>query len=154
MVRTGIRIAIGFALLAGMITPVGGEEARASKSGTTTVRAKSILGTKVAVRGGSSVGTVEDIVLSNEGVVDYLIVSNEGKLVTVPWDAAKFDYERRTATIDITQDAYHKIPTYTSERYPEFYAPTYRGQMYKYYGLTPGQERRLERRIERRDRRP
>jgi sporulation protein YlmC with PRC-barrel domain len=115
------------------------------------VRVKSILGTKVNIQGGTGVGTVEDVVLTDEGVVDYLIVADtSGKLVTVPWDAAKFDYQKRTATIDIPQDRYRAIPTYTTERYPNFYAPAYRTEVYRYYGLTPGQQRRLERRLERR----
>jgi len=110
------------------------------------VRAKQILGTRVNIRGGTAVGTVDDIVLSDEGVVEYLIVAHEGKMVTVPWEAAKFDYEKRAATVNITQEQYRTIPTYTTERYPNFYTPTYRTEVYRYYGLTPGQGRRLERR--------
>jgi len=110
------------------------------------VRAKQVLGTRVNIRGGTAVGTVDDIVLSDEGVVEYLIVAHEGKMVTVPWEAAKFDYEKRAATVNITQEQYRTIPTYTTERYPNFYTPTYRTEVYRYYGLTPGQGRRLERR--------
>ena len=95
-------------------------------------------------------GTVEDIVLSDEGVVDYLIVSNDGKLVTVPWDAAKFDFGKRMATVNIAPERFQQIPTYTTTNYPNFYAPAYRTEVYKAYGLTPGQQRRLERRQERR----
>jgi len=116
---------------------------------TSTVRAKTLLGSVVHIRGGHRVGTVEDIVLSNEGVVDYLIVAREGKLVTVPWEATKFNYGKRIATVDVTQEQYNRIPTYTTERYPSYYTPTYRTQIYKYYNLTPAQERRLERRRER-----
>lgn len=146
MMRTFLRSAAALSLVAAFAAPSSAEDAPDRRAGTSTVRAKSILGAKVTLKGGTAAGTVEDIVLSNEGVVDYLIVSNRGKLVTVPWDAARFDYEKRMATIDITQDVYEKIPTYTTERYPEFYTPAYRGQVYKHYGLTPGRERRLERR--------
>ncbi len=113
------------------------------------LRAKSVIGAKVSLQGGTSAGIVDDVVLSQEGVVDYLIVSENGKLVTVPWDAAKFNFEQRTAVINIAPEAYRQIPTYTTERYPEFYTPAYRTQIYKTYGLTPGQERRLDRRIDR-----
>src|SRR5437763_4986596 len=109
----------------------------------TALRAKSILGASVSLQGGTSVGTVHDIVLNDDGVVDYLIVSEGGKLVTVPWEAAKFNYEKRTAVINITQDQFRQIPTYSVEQYPNFYAPEYRTQVYRYYGLTPGRERRV-----------
>ena len=91
---------------------------------------------------------MDDFVLSDEGVVDYLIVNDGGKLVTVPWEAARFDFEKRTATIEITRERYKEIPTFTVETYPSFYAPEYRTRVYKIYGLTPGAARRLERRIE------
>src|SRR5262245_48230678 len=146
--RSTLHTMLSFACLIVLSVPAWGQETRPREGGT--VRAKSILGAKVHVKGDTSVGTVEDIVLSTEGVVDYLIVSQDGKLTTVPWDVAKFDYEKRTAVISIPIETYRKIPTYTTERYPNFYAPTYREQVYKYYGVTPGAIRRLERRIDRR----
>jgi sporulation protein YlmC with PRC-barrel domain len=114
------------------------------------LRVKNLLGATVNLQNGAGVGTVQDIVLNDEGVVDYLVISDNGKLVTVPWEAAKFNFERRTAIINISPEQYRQIPTYTTERYPDFYTPTYRTQIYRYYGLTPGRERRLERREERR----
>jgi sporulation protein YlmC with PRC-barrel domain len=114
------------------------------------LRVKNLLGATVNLQNGAGVGTVQDIVLNDEGVVDYLVISDNGKLVTVPWEAAKFNFERRTAVINISPEQFRQIPTYTTERYPDFYTPTYRTQIYRYYGLTPGRERRLERREERR----
>jgi hypothetical protein len=138
-----LRTALCTAALALLAAATAAQEARPAKS---TIRAKSILGATVNITGDASVGTVEDIVFTDEGVVDYLIVGKGGKLVTLPWDAAKFDYEKRQATVNVTRERYQRIPTYTAERYPDFYAPAYRGQVYKYYGLTPGQQRRLDRR--------
>jgi sporulation protein YlmC with PRC-barrel domain len=110
-------------------------------------RAKQILGAKVGLQGSSSVGTVDDIVLDANGNVDYLIVmTDDNKLVTVPWDATQFNVEKRTAVVQIPQEQFQKIPTYTAERYPAFASPAYRTQVYTYYGLRPGQERRAIRR--------
>ena len=69
--------------------------------------------------------------------VEYLIVANEGKLVTVPWEAAKFNFEKQIATINITRDVYRTTPTYTTTSYPGYFEPTYRTTVYRYYGLTP-----------------
>ena len=94
----------------------------------------------------TAIGTVEDLVFDDAGNMEYLIVSTgDNKLITVPWDAAKFDLEKKTATLTITQDVYKTIPTYTVTTYPQFYAPTYRTQVYKYYNLTPRELRRMER---------
>jgi hypothetical protein len=117
-------------------------EGRASKP----LRAKDVLGAKVSIRGDVSVGTVDDIVFDRDGYIDYLLVLKDGKFVVVPWEAAKFNPERRAATVDITQEKFREIPTYTQERWPNFYDQTFRTQVYGYYGLRPGQERRIERR--------
>lgn len=110
-------------------------------------RAKQIIGSKVSIDEDMSIGTVDDIVLDQAGNVDYLIVINKDqKLVTVPWDATRFDLEKHMATVHITPAQFKQVPTYTVQQYPVFSAPTYRTQVYKYYGLTPGQERRAIRR--------
>jgi hypothetical protein len=114
-----------------------------------TFRAKTVIGAQVQLKGSSSVGTVEDIIFDDEGVIDYFVVSEKGKLVTVPWEAAQLNVEKRTAVINITEQEFRKIPTYTTEKYPEFYVPTYQAEIYSYYNLKPGQVRRLDRRLHR-----
>ena len=49
--------------------------------------------------------------------------------------------------MSIAPDVYKTIPTYTVTTYPAFYTPTYRTDIYKVYGLTPRELRRIERRI-------
>jgi len=143
MLRTASHVAVSIALLA---LAVGAAAREPAGKVTGPIRAKSILGAKVSITGGTSVGVVDDVILTDEGVVDYVVVSQSGKLVTVPWEAVRFDHGKRAATIDITRERYEKIPTYTTERYPEFYTPEYRTEIYRYYNLKPGQGRRLERR--------
>lgn len=114
-------------------------------------RAKDILGTKIAIQSNTAVGTVDDIVFSAGGDVEYLIVAApDGKLTTVPWAAATFNPAERTAVIDIPVERWRIMPTYTVQTYPQFFTPTYRTEVYRHYGLTPGDFRRIERRIERR----
>lgn len=113
---------------------------------TPTFRAKEVLGTKVSISGGTEIGTVDDLVFDDAGNLEYLIVDNGGKLVTVPFEAAKFDLTKKVAVLTITQDVYKTIPTYTTTTYPSFYTPTYRTEVYKVYGLTPRDLRKLERR--------
>jgi len=129
-----------------LVMPVGAPPGAPPAAGN-TFRAKQILGTKIMVQNSTAAGTVEDLVFDDAGNLDYLIVSTgEGKLLTVPWDAAKFDPEKKTATLAITQDVWKTIPTYTPTTYPQFYAPAYRTDIYKVYGLTPRELRRIERR--------
>jgi hypothetical protein len=142
---------IGLCLAFGTSTAVAQRvEATVSPSEPQTHRAKEVLGSKVHIEGNVSIGTVDDIVFDDEGYVEYLIVANDGKLVTVPWEAAKFNFQDRVAYIKITDEQFRRVPTYSAERYPVFSQPNYRTETYRYYGLTP-RERRIERRIDRRD---
>ena len=111
--------------------------------GMQAYRVKQVLGSKVHIQGDVAIGTVDDLVFNDQGEVEYLIVANEGKLVTVPWEAAKFNFEKQTATINITQTQYRTIPTYTTTAYPTYFEPTYRTEVYRYYGLTPRPFRRI-----------
>jgi hypothetical protein len=110
---------------------------------TATYRAKQILGTKVMLQGDSAAGTVDDLVFDDAGNLEYVIVDNGGKLTTVPWEAAKFNLEKKTAVLPLTAEQYKVIPTYTVTTYPSFYTPTYRTEVYRYYNLTPRELRRL-----------
>lgn len=110
-------------------------------------RAKQILGSKVTLQSDASVGTVDDIVLDEQGNVDYLIVMNsDERLVTVPWDAVRFNVDKRLAVVHIAPQKFEQVPTYTAQQYPAFATPAYRNQIYQFYGLTPGQQRRAMRR--------
>lgn len=113
-------------------------------------RAKQVLGSQVSITGNVSIGTVEDIVFGDEGYIEYLVVQNEGKLVTVPWEAAKFDFQQRRATVNITQEQFKQVPTYTANQYPTFAAPQYRAEIFQRFNTTPRFDRRVERRIDRR----
>ena len=131
-------------------TVLGVEPRATSDAGPHYYRAKQVLGAKVTIAPNAAVGVVDDIVLDENGNVDYLIVINDAKkLVTVPWDAAEFDAQKRTAVVHIPADKFQQVPTYTVEQYPAFSTPTYRTEVYRYYGLTPAQERRMIRRANR-----
>ena len=113
----------------------------------THYRAKQILGSKIMIKGDTAaIGTVDDLVFDEAGNLEYLIVDNGGKLTTVPFEAAMFDVEKKVATLVINADQYKLIPTYTTTTYPSFYAPTYRTEIYKTYGLTPRDLRVINRR--------
>jgi hypothetical protein len=109
-------------------------------------RAKQVLGTKIFIQGNIAVGTVDDIVFADDGRIEYLLVLNDGKYISVPWQAASFNFEKQMATVNITQEQYQVIPRFGLGVFPRFFAPAYRVETYKYYGLTPEQERRIERR--------
>jgi PRC-barrel domain len=112
---------------------------------TATYRAKEILGAKIMIQNNTAVGTVDDIVFDSAGNLEYFVVVNDGKLVSVPWEAARFDVKSQVAVVNVTPEVWKTIPTYTVTTYPQFFTPTYRTTTYKYFGLTPRELRRIDR---------
>lgn len=111
------------------------------------LRAKQILGSKISIQNNTGVGIVDDIVLSEGGDVDYLIVmTGDKKLVSVPWSTVAWGTDFKSGVVNVTPEQFKVIPTYTVTTYPDYFAPTYRSEVYKYYGVPAGQLRRIERR--------
>lgn len=73
-----------------------------------------ILGSTVQLQDGSGFGKVDDIVLDEEGRIDYLVVSRDNQVAVMPYDAARVDYGRRVVVYDVTPQAAQ----------PLFFAPT------------------------------
>ena len=112
------------------------------------LRATQIIGSTINMKNNTAIGTVSDIVLTDSGEVEYLVVKrSDGMFVTVPWQAAMWGKDYKTATVNITPEQLKVVPTYNATNYPQWFTPTYRSEVYKYYGLTPGQLRRLNRRL-------
>src|SRR4051812_48605254 len=76
-------------------------------------RAKQILGSKVTLQGNAAAGTVDDIVFSDAGDIEYLIVVDNGQYRTVPWSAARFNLDQRVAVVNVTPEQYKVVPTFT-----------------------------------------
>src|SRR5207244_2539031 len=115
MMRKALRIgsAAAFLLTAGALAAAQQPPVRvdpAQPAATATFRAKQVLGSKIMIQNNTAIGTVDDIVFDTAGNLEYLIVVNDGKLVSVPWDAAKFDLKSQTAVVNITPEVYKTIP--------------------------------------------
>jgi|GEM_PF-3030422 len=104
---------------------------------------KQILGANFLVEDEKIAGTVDNVIVDENGNVDFLVVVNRNNyFVTVPWDIARFNIERRTVFVPITEARFLQAPIYTSEHYPNYSAAAYRNQVYRFFGLTPARERR------------
>lgn len=137
----------GFAVMADEPKPVAPPGAEVGEL-PRPLRAKQVLGAKINIQNNTAVGTVDDIVLSDAGDVEYVIVqTDDNKMVTVPWSTVVWNKDYKSASVNVTVEQFKVIPRYSNTAYPDYFAPTYRTEIYKQYGVTPGVLRRLERRI-------
>src|SRR5439155_15936693 len=59
-------------------------------------RTSVVIGATVSIENNVSAGKVEDLVINDNGCIDYMVVLNEDKYVLVPWTAATIDFDRRS----------------------------------------------------------
>lgn len=85
---------------------------------TTEVRRVSaVVGGTVRLSAGTSIGKIEDIVISDQGCIDYVIVSYHDHFVPIPWSVATVRYDDRVIEVDIAQDRFDEIPTFTRDEF-------------------------------------
>ena len=137
----------GFSVLADDAKPAKAPPGSESGELPRSFRAKQVIGAKINIQNNTAVGTVDDIVLSDAGDVEYVIVQTDDKMVTVPWSTVAWNKDYKSANINITMEQFKVVPRYSSTTYPDYFAPTYRTEIFKQYGVAPGVLRRVERRI-------
>jgi PRC-barrel domain len=117
-------------------------------------RVTQVIGTQLVLRDNASIGKIEDIVLSEDGCVEYLVVSYSEKYVLVPWSVAKVDVQRKVVAVDIAKDRFMEVPTFSRDQWPSFQDGQYIEKVRTIYNVpAAGPERRQERREERREER-
>src|SRR5689334_3856777 len=105
-------------------------------STTTIHKVSAVMGDNVVVSDGGTVGKVEDIVLSENGCVDYVVVSYESKYVLVPWGVTTWNVQDRTLRVNITRDKFTQVPTFTRDRWPSLTDSQYISQVRTAFGVT------------------
>jgi len=108
-------------------------------------RISTLMDARVALRGADDVGKVTDFILNDHGCVDYLVVSYQDHYVLVPWSAATADFQDHLVRIDITEERWREVPTFTRDRWPDLSDRAYTQRLYSSFGVRGSRgERRLE----------
>jgi len=112
-------------LLAGVLPALAQErilEERTTTSGGEIRKVSVLMGSKVTIRDGDSLGEVVDLVINDNGCIDFLIVRYEDDYVPVPWTVTTFNVQRRSVVVntDITRAKLRDV-TFTRNRWPNFY---------------------------------
>src|SRR5262245_53484344 len=88
---------------------------------TRVYRASGILGAEVAVRGRETLGKVTDMVIGDDGRVDYLIVRNGSDYTAVPWGAIRYTTGDRVIMLTeaVSRDRLRGV-TFRAANWPDF----------------------------------
>jgi hypothetical protein len=96
---------------------------------TTTVKVRkitAIMGSEVRLRA-AALGKVTDIVINENGCVDFLIVRDEEEYVAVPWGVVRYEAGERTITVttEVTREKLRSL-RFRSAEWPDFYSEKWR----------------------------
>lgn len=113
--------------------------------------ARDIIGKDVQNTGGEKLGSVENIVFSNDGRATYVLISpstNQGTLsgnnvrvVPVPWSAVTFSQKEKgnvSLTLNIGKDRLANAPSIERDDYAQFDNPQWNQRVHSYYDQRNG----------------
>jgi hypothetical protein len=108
------------------------------RPGASTVKVRKvtdIIGNRVTVRDADALGKVVDIVISEDGCIDYLIVRYEEDFIAVPWGVVTYDVGERIIRVDtaITRARLRDV-TFREGRWPDFTSERWRTSVRTVWG--------------------
>ena len=137
-----VLVALGFAVGQEVIQP---RTVTTTPAGPTAEirRVRQILGSSVRLQDGSGYGRVEDIVLSEDGCIEYAVISRENQYALLPWGIANVDYSQRVVTFGVMPQVIQPF-FFAPNAWPNLSDPAFGSRMQQAFG--PGAVRRETRR--------
>jgi sporulation protein YlmC with PRC-barrel domain len=144
MKKLGLLIAVAFAmgtfLSTSTFAQVQGQVETPAHMGMHGIfQANDLIGKKVVGVNGTEIGTVENFIISGDGMVKYLLISKagapEGELLAVPFSAIE-NFEGNMVRLRITSEIVEKAPVFSKETF----GPAWEQKINSYYEgtmLTP-----------------
>jgi hypothetical protein len=154
-VRLGTALACGLVVVGAVLAQTRTDTRRVTSTTTTVHKGTVFMGANVVLQDNTSVGRVEDFVISDGGCIDYVVVSYDSKYVLVPWTVATWTGDR-TVRVNITQARFREVPTFTRDAWPNLTDTQYIQRVRTAWGVSDSRygdpnRQPLDRRDERRD---
>lgn len=100
-------------------------------------RVSQILGASVRLQGEDTYGKVDDIVLDENGTIQYLVVSKGDRYVMMPYNAANVDYGQRVVIYDVAPQAVEPL-FFERSAWPRLADPQYTTRIRKIFPRAAG----------------
>jgi sporulation protein YlmC with PRC-barrel domain len=106
-------------------------------------KASDLIGKKIVSQQGQDLGEIKNLVISQDGQVEYIILSRGGmlgmgaKLVPVPWRAADLQVQENKITAGITKQQLQNAPSFDNDHWSEISNPDYKQRVNGYFGAKP-----------------
>jgi sporulation protein YlmC with PRC-barrel domain len=118
-------------------TEVRTQETR-TESATQVRRVSTVISSRVVLAQGGSVGKVEDIVINEDGCVDYLVVAYQDEFILVPWSITTVNFQEQVVRLDATRQTLRSVPTFTRGNWPNLSSRQYTQRLWSAWGVQSG----------------
>jgi hypothetical protein len=104
-----------------------------------------VIGASVQLTAEETFGKVEDIIINDQGCIDFVVVVYEEKLFAVPFTLARLDFERRVVTFEIERERFLRAPSFTRSRFPDLSVNSEFGRSVHSFFRTQGESKERSR---------
>jgi sporulation protein YlmC with PRC-barrel domain len=137
MVARKFRIVIGglvCALMLGGLNLAHGQQKKEGRSKGEVRRISTVIGGSVQYAAGGTVGKIEDIVINDEGCIEYIVVAYHDRYVPIPWTVSTVAFDKRIVTINIEQARFDEVPTFSRDEFALLVQVDFREKVHTFYG--------------------
>jgi PRC-barrel domain len=82
-------------------------------------RVSALIGSAVELQAGGKFGEIEDLIINDEGCIDFLVVVFEDKLIAIPFGVTRVDFGRRVVFIDVERELLLRAPSFARKQFPD-----------------------------------
>lgn len=121
------------ALMLGGLSLAHAQQKKVSSKGEVR-RISTVIGGSVQYAAGGTVGKIEDIVINDEGCIEYIVVNYNDRFVPIPWALGTVAFDKRIVTINITQARFAEVPTFGRDEFAMLVQVDFREKVKTFYG--------------------
>lgn len=109
-------------------------------------KASDLIGQDVYSQQGKDLGEIQNLVIAQDGQVQYIILSRGGiagvgeSLVPVPWQAANLQQRQDRLTASISEQQLQNAPAFDNDHWAQINNPGYEQRVHSYFGTQPQQK--------------
>ncbi|HZS11202.1 MAG TPA: PRC-barrel domain-containing protein [Nitrospirales bacterium] len=122
-----------------------------AKDKNQVLKASDVIGMKVEDTQGKKLGSIKDLVLDNDGEIQYAVLDFGGflgigdKYFAVPWDALDVGKDKGRLALDVTKKDLKQAPGFDKNHWPDFSDRKESVTIYEFYGVPTPEDENLKR---------
>jgi hypothetical protein len=100
-----------------------------------------MIGASVRLTAGETFGKVEDIIINDQGCIDFVVLAFEEKFFVVPFTLVRVDFATRIVSLEVERERLLRAPSFARGRFPDLSVNSEFGRSVHSFFRTQGENR-------------